>query len=60
MKDSQGNLQISDTNNYYAFGMNHIGGMKSMPGGYQNYKYNGKQIQKTGCMIMEQKPKYVF
>lgn len=34
--------------------------MKSMPGGYQNYKYNGKEIQEIGCMIMEQKPKYLF
>jgi len=47
-KDSQGNLQITDTNNYYAFGMNHIGGMKSMLGGYQSYKYNGKEIQESG------------
>ncbi|WPO83353.1 RHS repeat-associated core domain-containing protein [Chryseobacterium sp. JJR-5R] len=47
-KDSQGNLQIKDTNNYYAFGMNHIGGMKSMLGGYKSYKYNGKEIQESG------------
>ncbi|MCJ8155555.1 RHS repeat-associated core domain-containing protein, partial [Chryseobacterium sp. SSA4.19] len=30
------------------FGMNHIGGMKSMLGAYQNYKYNGKELQETG------------
>jgi RHS repeat-associated protein len=47
-KNSHGALEITDTNNYYAFGMNHIGGMKSMLGAYQNYKYNGKEIQETG------------
>ncbi|WP_294297459.1 DUF6443 domain-containing protein [uncultured Chryseobacterium sp.] len=47
-KDSNGELQITDTNNYYAFGSNHIGGLKSSLGGYQNYKYNGKELQETG------------
>jgi RHS repeat-associated protein len=47
-KNSSGALEITDTNNYYAFGMNHIGGMKSMLGAYQNYKYNGKEIQESG------------
>ncbi|GEN76926.1 DUF6443 domain-containing protein [Chryseobacterium hagamense] len=47
-KDSQGNLELTNTNNYYAFGMNHIGGVKSMLGGYKNYKYNGKEIQESG------------
>lgn len=47
-RNSQNNPEITDTNNYYAFGMNHIGGMKSMLGGYQNYKYNGKEIQESG------------
>jgi RHS repeat-associated protein len=47
-KNSHGALEITDTNNYYAFGMNHIGGMKSMLGAYQNYKYNGKEIQESG------------
>jgi RHS repeat-associated protein len=47
-KNSSGALEITDTNNYYAFGMNHIGGMKSMLGAYQNYKYNGKELQETG------------
>ncbi|SHM30106.1 RHS repeat-associated core domain-containing protein [Chryseobacterium polytrichastri] len=41
-------LEVTDTNNYYAFGMNHIGGMKSLLGGYQNYKYNGKELQENG------------
>jgi hypothetical protein len=33
-KNSQGSPEITDTNNYYAFGMNHIGGTQSMLGGY--------------------------
>lgn len=41
-------LKITDTNNYYAFGSNHIGGLKSSLGEYQSYKYNGKEIQETG------------
>ncbi|WP_027388062.1 RHS repeat-associated core domain-containing protein [Chryseobacterium gregarium] len=48
VKNSQNVPEITDTNNYYAFGMNHIGGMKSLLGGYQNYKYNGKEIQESG------------
>ncbi|SHM30320.1 RHS repeat-associated core domain-containing protein [Chryseobacterium polytrichastri] len=28
--------------------MNHIGGMKSLLGGYQSYKYNGKELQESG------------
>ncbi|KQT35597.1 hypothetical protein ASG22_00805 [Chryseobacterium sp. Leaf405] len=47
-KDADGNLEITDVNNYYAFGMNHIGGTKSLLGGYRNYKYNGKELQETG------------
>ncbi|SHM74158.1 RHS repeat-associated core domain-containing protein, partial [Chryseobacterium polytrichastri] len=47
-KNAAGALEVTDTNNYYAFGMNHIGGMKSLLGGYQNYKYNGKELQESG------------
>jgi RHS repeat-associated protein len=47
-RNSAGALEITDNNNYYPFGMNHIGGMKSMLGAYQNYKYNGKELQETG------------
>ncbi|MBT2620068.1 DUF6443 domain-containing protein [Chryseobacterium sp. ISL-6] len=47
-KNSDGILEITDTNNYYAFGANHIGGSKSSLGGYRNYKYNGKELQETG------------
>jgi RHS repeat-associated protein len=38
-----------DTNNYYPFGLNHIGGSSnSNIGSYYNYKYNGKELQETG------------
>ncbi|MCS3870875.1 RHS repeat-associated protein [Chryseobacterium ginsenosidimutans] len=47
-KNSYGVIEITDTNNYYAFGMNHIGGTKSILGGYKDYKYNGKEIQESG------------
>ena len=48
-KDSAGALQITDANNYYPFGLNHIGGLeKATFGGYQNYKYNGKELQESG------------
>jgi RHS repeat-associated protein len=47
-KNSEGAVEITDTNNYYAFGLNHIGGSKGNLGGYQNYKYNGKEIQESG------------
>ncbi|MGN7707946.1 DUF6443 domain-containing protein [Chryseobacterium sp. 22543] len=47
-KSSTGTLEITDTNNYYAFGMNHIGINKGLLGSYMNYKYNGKELQETG------------
>ena len=47
-KKADGTLEITDKNDYYAFGMNHIGTVKSLLGGYQNYKYNGKELQETG------------
>ncbi|SUX46392.1 DUF6443 domain-containing protein [Chryseobacterium indoltheticum] len=47
-KNSNGTLEITDINNYYAFGSNHISGLKSLLGSYQNYKYNGKEIQESG------------
>ncbi|WP_353955300.1 RHS repeat-associated core domain-containing protein [uncultured Chryseobacterium sp.] len=41
---------MTDTNNYYPFGLNHIEGMLSTSnfGGYYSYKYNGKELQETG------------
>ncbi|ROI05687.1 hypothetical protein EGI16_04710 [Chryseobacterium sp. G0240] len=47
-KNSAGVLEITDTNNYYPFGLNHIGQGRGLLGGYFNYKYNGKEIQETG------------
>ncbi|MGH1517977.1 hypothetical protein [Chryseobacterium sp. JK1] len=43
-KDSTGALGVTDTNNYYPFGLNHIEGMlnSSNFGGYYSYKNNGK------------------
>ncbi|MEF9478444.1 DUF6443 domain-containing protein [Chryseobacterium sp. 1B4] len=54
-KDSTGALEIIDTNNYYAFGLNHISGPLSTSqfGSYKSYKYNGKELQETGFLIME-------
>ncbi|SIS41972.1 RHS repeat-associated core domain-containing protein, partial [Chryseobacterium shigense] len=49
-KNSEGVLEVTDTNNYYPFGLNHIQGMisSSRLGGYYSYKYNGKELQETG------------
>lgn len=47
-KKVDGSLEITDKNDYYPFGLNHIGGSKSLLGGYKNYKYNGKELQETG------------
>jgi len=49
-KNSAGALEVTDINNYYPFGLNHItvGGTNSLLGGYYSYKYNGKEIQETG------------
>jgi RHS repeat-associated protein len=48
-KDNAGVVQSMDTNNYYPFGLNHIGGSSySNFGSYYNYKYNGKELEETG------------
>ncbi|MGU3377164.1 hypothetical protein [Chryseobacterium sp. M5A1_1a] len=48
-KNSVGSPDVIDTNNYYPFGLNHIGGLSSSNiGSYYNYKYNGKELQETG------------
>ncbi|WP_250253468.1 RHS repeat-associated core domain-containing protein [Chryseobacterium sp. Marseille-Q3244] len=49
-KNNAGVLEITDTNNYYPFGLNHISGMfgTSNFGGLYSYKYNGKELQETG------------
>ncbi|SEM42472.1 RHS repeat-associated core domain-containing protein [Chryseobacterium taichungense] len=52
-KNTDGILEITDRNDYYPFGLNHIGGPKGLLGGYQNYKYNGKELQETGMYAMD-------
>ncbi|NML71183.1 RHS repeat-associated core domain-containing protein [Chryseobacterium sp. RP-3-3] len=49
-KNIEGALEVTDTNNYYPFGLNHIQGMLSSSklGSYYSYKYNGKELQETG------------
>uniref|UniRef100_UPI00258C065E DUF6443 domain-containing protein n=1 Tax=uncultured Chryseobacterium sp. TaxID=259322 RepID=UPI00258C065E len=49
-KNSEGALEVTDINNYYPFGLNHISGMLNISGfgGYYSYKYNGKELQETG------------
>ncbi|KPE49018.1 RHS repeat-associated core domain-containing protein [Chryseobacterium indologenes] len=48
-KSSAGFPEITDVNNYYPFGLNHIDGQisKGKLGGYLSYKYNGKELQET-------------
>ncbi len=49
-KNSTDAPEITDTNNYYPFGLNHISGQFSTAnfGSYYSYKYNGKELQETG------------
>ncbi|OCA73709.1 hypothetical protein BBI00_04835 [Chryseobacterium arthrosphaerae] len=47
-RNSEGAPQITDTNNYYPFGLSHIGQDKGLLGGYLNYKFGGKELQETG------------
>ena len=47
-KDSAGVPEILDTNNYYPFGLNHIGNTFSPFGSFYSYKYNGKGLQESG------------
>ncbi|MDR4953814.1 RHS repeat-associated core domain-containing protein [Chryseobacterium sp. ES2] len=41
---------MTDANDYYPFGMNHLktGNAFFGSGSYKNYKYNGKELQETG------------
>ncbi|MFZ4928934.1 hypothetical protein [Chryseobacterium sp. Mn2064] len=50
MPKTAGALEVTYTNNYYPFGLNHIEGMAGSSGfgGYYSYKYNGKELQETG------------
>ncbi|REC59043.1 hypothetical protein DRF65_28110, partial [Chryseobacterium pennae] len=49
-RNSAGALEITDANDYYPFGMNHLntGNTFFGQGTYKNYKYNGKELQETG------------
>ncbi|WP_080778611.1 DUF6443 domain-containing protein [Chryseobacterium phocaeense] len=49
-KNSEGVLEVTDTNNYYPFGLNHIQGIfeGAKLGSYYSYKYNGKELQESG------------
>ncbi|MGE8431245.1 DUF6443 domain-containing protein [Chryseobacterium joostei] len=49
-KNSAGVLEVTDTNNYYPFGLNHISGMFGLSnfGALYSYKYNGKELQESG------------
>ena len=49
-KNSTGVLEITDANDYYPFGMNHLktNNAYAGAGSYKNYKYNGKELQETG------------
>ncbi|MDR6525265.1 RHS repeat-associated protein [Chryseobacterium rhizosphaerae] len=46
-RSSTGTLEITDANDYYPFGMNHLntGGAFFGQNTYKNYKYNGKELQ---------------
>ncbi|WP_312508529.1 DUF6443 domain-containing protein [Chryseobacterium culicis] len=48
VKNSAGDPEILDTNNYYPFGLNHIGNTFSLFGSFYSYKYNGKELQESG------------
>ncbi len=49
-KNSAGALEITDANDYYPFGMNHLktGNAFFGSGSYKSYKYNGKELQESG------------
>ncbi|AZB11678.1 RHS repeat-associated core domain-containing protein [Chryseobacterium sp. G0162] len=50
LRNSEGALEITDSNDYYPLGMNHLNTGNAFFGRdtYQNYKYNGKELQETG------------
>lgn len=50
-KNQNGGIDVLDTNDYYAFGMNHLNPDNESffgVGTYKNHKYNGKELQETG------------
>ncbi len=48
-RNSAGAPEITGTNNYYPFGLNHIGGGNISPFfNYHSYKFGSKELQETG------------
>jgi len=51
-KEANGELDITDSNDFYPFGMNFVRDAEENAyfgtGSYTNYKYNGKELQETG------------
>ncbi|SFK44831.1 RHS repeat-associated core domain-containing protein [Chryseobacterium indologenes] len=48
-RNSAGAPEITGINNYYPFGLNHIGGGNISPfSNYHSYKFGGKELQETG------------
>ena len=48
-RNSAGVLEITDANDYYPFGMNHLKtGNAFFGGSYKAYKYQGQELQETG------------
>ncbi|RQO42319.1 hypothetical protein DBR39_00130 [Chryseobacterium sp. KBW03] len=49
-RNSAGALEITDANDYYPFGMNHLKTGNAFFGNasYKNYKYNRKELQESG------------
>jgi RHS repeat-associated protein len=49
-RNSAGALEITDSNDYYPFGMNHLKSGTAFFGqtSYKNHKYNGVELQETG------------
>ncbi|SFZ96907.1 RHS repeat domain-containing protein, partial [Chryseobacterium limigenitum] len=49
-RNSAGALEITDANDYYPFGMNHLksGNAYFAQGSYKSYKYQGQELQETG------------
>lgn len=49
-RNSKGALEITDVNDYYPFGMNHLGTGAAFfgKGTYKNYKFQEQELQETG------------
>jgi len=48
-RDNFGILEITDANDYYPFGMNHLKtGNAFFGGSYKDYKFQGQELQETG------------